>query len=109
MERWKNAPGKKEGNKKPSSERTHEPPSVEEKRFEDSWFTGSNPDAVQSTGCSPDHRPDGVRKVSGKSIGAMFFFIGAEPRVMNQEIDQAETEKKTRVIRSRAGFEARTS
>ena len=67
------------------------------------------PDAVQSTGCSPDHRPDGVRKVSGKSIGAMFFFIGAEPRVMNQEIDRAETEKKTRVIRSRAGFEARTS
>ena len=80
-----------------------------EKNPKHSWFTGSNPDAVQSTGCSPDHRPDGVRKVSGKSIGAMFFFIGAEPRVMNQEIDRAETEKKTRVIRSRAGFEARTS
>ena len=98
MERWKNAPGKKEGKKKPSSERTHEPPSVEEKRFEDSWFTGSNPDAVQSTGCSPDHRPDGVRKVSGKSIGAMFFFIGAEPRVMNQETDRAETEKKPKTF-----------
>ena len=80
-----------------------------EKNPKHSWFTGSNPDAVQSTGCSPDHRPDGVRKVSGKSIGAMFFFIGAEPRVMNQEIDRAETEKKTRVIRSRVGFEARTS
>ena len=69
-----------------------------EKNPKHSWFTGSNPDAVQSTGCSPDHRPDGVRKVSGKSIGAMFFFIGAEPRVMNQEIDQAETEKKTQNI-----------
>ena len=69
-----------------------------EKNPKHSWFTGSNPDAVQSTGCSPDHRPDGVRKVSGKSIGAMFFFIGAEPRVMNQEIDRAETEKKTQNI-----------
>ena len=48
--------------------------------------------------CSPDHRPDGVRKVSGKSIGAMFFFIGAEPRVMNHEIDQAETEKKPKTF-----------
>ena len=36
--------------------------------------------------------------MSGKSIGAMFFFIGAEPRVMNQEIDRAETEKKTQNI-----------
>ena len=68
-----------------------------EKNPKHSWFTGSNPDAVQSTGCSPDHRPDGVRKVSGKSIGAMFF-IGAEPRVMNQEIDQAETEKKPKTF-----------
>ena len=84
-----------------------------EKNPKHSWFTGSNPDAVQSTGCSPDHRPDGVRKVSGKSIGEFFHFIGAEPgaepRVVNQEIDRAETEKKTRVIRSRVGFEARTS
>ena len=60
--------------------------------------TGSNPDAVQSTGCSPDHRLDGVRKVSGKSIGAIFYFIGAEPRVVNQEIDRAETDKKNQNI-----------
>ena len=77
---------------------SNEPETEKKKNPKHSWFTGSNPDAVQSTGCSPDHRPDGVRKVSGKSIGAMFFFIGAEPRVMNQEIDRAETEKKTQNI-----------
>ena len=73
-----------------------------EKNPKHSWFTGSNPDAVQSTGCSPDHLDrigwSRTNRMSGKSIGAMFFFIGAEPRVMNQEIDRAETEKKTQNI-----------
>ena len=50
----------------------------------------NRPDAVRpSTGW----RPEGVRK----SIGAIFF-IGAEPRVVNHEIDQAETEKKPKTF-----------
>ena len=52
----------------------------------------NRPDAVRTT-----DRMESGRCPENRSVQC-FFFIGAEPRVMNQEIDRAETEKKTQNI-----------
>ena len=55
---------------------------------------GCSPIDRMQSGPSTGWRQEGVRKIDRCNI----FFIGAEPRVMNHEIDQAETEKKTQNI-----------
>ena len=55
---------------------------------------GCSPIDRMQSGPSTGWRPEGVRKIDRCN----FFFIGAEPRVVNHEIDQAGTEKKTQNI-----------
>ena len=55
---------------------------------------GCSPIDRMQSGPSTGWRQEGVRKIDRCNI----FFIGAEPRVVNHEIDQAETEKKTQNI-----------